>query len=255
MSAASPGREGAVGSLDRGLAVLQLLGSTERPLDVSDVATALRLGRSSAYRLIHRLEEHGWVRTDKSTAVRLGLSAAIVGARSMEDLDLLREARKHLHDLTTQTQETTFLAIADGTWMVYVLQAVGPQVVRMSCTLGSRRRLHATALGRAYLAALPEHERDAMLADLTAATGTTHSGMAELRADFAVVRTRGYAIDDGETEAGVRCVASAVIGPLRRPVASISVAGPADRIRGAETAIYTAVLATARALSTVAGAP
>jgi len=123
--------------------------------------------------------------------------------------------------------------------------------VTMSAQLGSRRPLHCTALGKAYLAALPADELAARLSTLALdrRTAATITDPAALAAELELVRRRGWAVDAEEVEEGVVCLGAAVRDHRRRAVAAISVAGPADRVRAKAGRLGPLVAETAEAIS------
>jgi DNA-binding IclR family transcriptional regulator len=126
----------------------------------------------------------------------------------------------------------------------------------MQCRVGRRNPAHCTSVGKAMLAHLPDREVDEILRQRgierrTAATLTTP---AELKADLAAIRARGYAIDDEEVEEGVRCVSMAVPGHNGRPIAAITVSAPSFRMPVEKAPIVAAsILRAARALSIESG--
>jgi len=114
--------------------------------------------------------------------------------------------------------------------VVYVAQAPSSRhTVRMFTEVGRRVFAHCTGVGKAVLAQLPE----AVAGEVVAAAGmparTDHTivDVDELAAELARVRAQGYAVDDGEQERGVRCVAVTLPGI---PRTAISVSGPASRL-------------------------
>ncbi|HET6186246.1 MAG TPA: IclR family transcriptional regulator C-terminal domain-containing protein, partial [Trebonia sp.] len=92
-----------------------------------------------------------------------------------------------------------------------------------------RVALHCTGVGKALLAAVPPAQASRLIgaAPLAALTAGTITDPAALHAEVALTRTRGYALDEGEMETGVRCVAVGLPGAA--PMA-ISVSGPAARM-------------------------
>jgi IclR family acetate operon transcriptional repressor len=139
--------------------------------------------------------------------------------------------------------------------MVYAMQEVGPQVVKVSSKLGGRAPLHASGLGKAYLSGLPDGEAIAVIdrLDLIQWTPTTITSREALITAVRQDRARGYSIDDAEREPGVRCIAAPIRDAAGAPVASLSVAGPTDRIRAAQSAIIDAVRATTAGISAELG--
>lgn len=124
------------------------------------------------------------------------------------------------------------MAVVDDDAVVYVYKEEGPQSVTMSSRLGSRRPLHCTGLGKAYMSALPEEARRSLIGrlDLRRFTPNTITDAGALERELGLVARRGYAVDDVEVEEGVACYAAPVLDHRGVPVAAVSVAGPAERI-------------------------
>jgi len=101
----------------------------------------------------------------------------------------------------------------------------------MSGSVGTRAPVHSTAVGKALLAFQPDEVVDGVLArGLPASTPNTLTDARALRRELAAVRSRGYAIDDEESEVGLRSIAAPIRNDAGQVVASISIAGPAHRI-------------------------
>jgi IclR family transcriptional regulator, acetate operon repressor len=235
VSAVQAGQQGErSGTLERGLRLLQFFAAAGEATP-AEAAKATGLSRSATYRIAERLG---------SEAVRLGMAA-------LASLEVTRVAPPHLRRLADQTRETVNLAVVDGDEVVYIDKEEGPLAVKMSAQLGSRRPLHCTALGKAFLAALPPGELPARLAALELArhTAATITDPAALAAELERVRARGWAVDDEEVEEGVFCLGAAVRDHRRLAVAAISVAGPAYRLRPRADRVGALVAETAAAIS------
>jgi IclR family transcriptional regulator, acetate operon repressor len=117
--------------------------------------------------------------------------------------------------------------------------------------LGTRRPLSCSALGKAYLAALPPDELANRLRRL-ALVRLTDSSIVEVRAfrnELDATVARGYAVDEQEAEDGVACVGAAVRDYTGRPVAAISIAGAAERMPGKRAAVVPLLTAAADEIS------
>jgi IclR family acetate operon transcriptional repressor len=99
----------------------------------------------------------------------------------------------------------------------------------MFTEVGRRVYAHCTGVGKALLAQLPADEvrRIVATAGMPARTDNSITDVDSLLSELERVRTLGYAVDDGEQEVGVRCVAVAVPGS---PTSALSVSGPASRV-------------------------
>jgi len=255
MSTRTPADEPTTGALARGLTILELVASQGR-VGVADIAAALGISRSAAYRLVSQLRDRGFLAESRDGGVRLGGNAIRLGLQALGGVDLLDLAAARLRELVDRIRETAFLATVDGNEVVYVLQEVGPNAVTMTAKPGSHRPLYCTGLGKAYLAALPDAERDRLIESMTmrAVTPSTITDPDVLRTELVVTTARGYAIDDAELEPETRCIAAVVRDHRGTPVAAISVGGPAERILGKQEEIVAAVLETVDQLSHDLGA-
>ena len=101
-------------TLDRGLAVLQLLGSREHAsgLTVTELAALLGVGRPVVYRLVATLEARDFVTRREDGRIRLGLAITRLSASV---LPLLREgALPALRALADEVGATAHLTVVDG---------------------------------------------------------------------------------------------------------------------------------------------
>jgi DNA-binding IclR family transcriptional regulator len=245
-----------VGSLARGIAAIELLASRESA-SVSEIAELLGLSRSTAYRLMATLEGWGWVEPAGAPGrLKLGIKAAEVGAAAIATVDITRVVGSYLRQLADEAQDTVFFAVFDVDAMVYLHVAHGDQPVQLSARMGSRRPLHATGLGKAYLSALPEVECRKIVAglNLVPLTPGTITSQELLEQEIAATRIRGYAIDNEEGELGVACVAAPILGRTGTPVGAISVAGPVYRVLPRSEQIGPLVAGAANHVSTRLGA-
>jgi IclR family acetate operon transcriptional repressor len=239
------------GTLERGLRLLQFFAAVGEATP-AEAAKATGLSRSATYRIADRLRGWGFLEPNPATdGLRLGSEAVRLGMAALASLEVTGVAPPYLRALADGTRETVNLAVVDGDAVVYIHKEEGTLAVKMTAQLGTRRPLHCTALGKAYLAALPHRELEARLAGLELArfTAATITDPAALAAELDRVRTRGYAIDDEEVEEGVYCLGAAVRDHRRRAVAAISVAGPAYRLRARAGQVGPAVAETAAAIS------
>ena len=183
----------------------------------SELARRLGLPKSSIANICNALAEIGLVRRI-GTGFSLGRKLAELGGAYLASVDQVQEFYDACRILPTGSEETVQLAILDGLEMTYLARHDGRQPVRLTSQIGRRLPATVTATGKAALASLPEDELDRRLAGLTVLpvlTANSIGSVEQLRADLAVVRGRGYAMDDEETVEGVVCFG--VMIPGRRP--------------------------------------
>lgn len=225
---------GAVQSVDRALDVLETLARSDGPMGVGELAAATGLPQGTAHRLLRSLQGRGYVRHDASRKYSLGAGAFRLGDAAQRSL--ARTARPHLERLVQLSGETANLAVLEGDDVVYLAQVPSPHSLRMFAEVGRHVSPHSTAVGKVLLAAMPPDQLDPLLARTGLAPRTQHTitDPGAFREELERTRARGWAVDEGEHEAGVRCVAVPV-GRGGEVLAAMSVSGPADRFAGAGT--------------------
>ena len=232
-SSASPeGRSGqatrGVQALSRAFEILEHMADAGGELSLSELTEVTELPMPTVHRLVRSLVNEGYVRQAASRRYALGPQLIRLGDTASRLLG--RWARPYLTELAETLGETTNMALLDGDEVVYVAQAPSKHSMRMFTEVGRRVLPHCTAVGKALLAQLPPGEADALLArtGLPAQTPHTITDPAELLKQLKQIRVQGWAMDDGEQELGVQCIAVPVVGAPER--SAISVSGPEGRI-------------------------
>jgi IclR family acetate operon transcriptional repressor len=235
--AAVRGRQAPVGAghtqaLSRGLALLEALAATEGGATLTAVAERLALPAPTAHRLLATLEQAGYVQQGPGGEWLVGVRAFRVGSAFLDHRNLVVQAYPHLKRLMEQSGETTNLAVIDDGEAVFVEQVQCRELMRMSTKLGARAPLHASGVGKAMLAAMPDDAVSAALAKrgLVQHTVRTVTSRERLARELETTRGRGYAIDDEEHADGLRCVAAPIWDENGEAWAAISLAGPTSRI-------------------------
>lgn len=240
-----------VGTLERGLAILQFFKNAHET-SIQDLADGLSLSRSTAYRLAEKLRELGFLEINSvSGKLRLGLEAMQIGVAALQSTDVMQIAPDYLTRLSEQAAASANLAVFDVDRMVLLHREQGPHAVTVSARLGSYRPMQASSLGKAYLAAMGEGEREALISrlDFRPYAPNTITDPAQLRREIVEIHTLGYAIDRSEFEPTLSCCAAAVYDHRRQPVASISVSGLTELIMPRIGDLGPLVRDTARAIS------
>lgn len=220
-----------VATLDRGLNMLEYL--AENP-DVGVTELARRTGstKSKAYRLLHTLEAHGYVRKDpEARTYALGYRTLFLAEHTHRQASLTRVAKAPMQRLAARTRENVHLIARDGADSICIALEESDQPLRLYAAVGRRGPLHAGGGSTVLLAHAPKAIREAVLAGpLEAYTDKTVTDPAQLRKVLADVRDRGWHHADEDVDPG----AFALSVPLRdysgEVVAALSVAGPCSRL-------------------------
>lgn len=233
--------------------VLQLVADAEVPPSAADLVRASGFPRPTLHRIVAALQVEGLLCPgSRPGTLALGPRLIMLASRSWGRSDLRLAAVEALKALRDQTGETVHLAVPSSGRMVYIEKLESPSVVRMASRIGASVDLHSTAVGKAWLAALPAARCEALLPGLalTAHTPKTVVSLDALRAQLADVRQRGWSVDDEENEPGIRCYGAAILGSDGTPVAAVSVSTLRFRQRRDPEAAYVApLLAACRAVA------
>lgn len=247
------GRAGGT-QLTRIIAVLDALARSSGGLTRPELGNQLGMGRATTHRIVALLVQHGLVRLDEHQRALLGLTAARWGLAALDQLEIRAVARPYLQGLATKLGETTHLAVQSGASATYLERVDSPRSVRLASKLGDVVPLHSTALGKCLLTRYNTSKDIAALlgTDLKPCTEATIVNVERLAAEVSAIRSAGYALDRGENEDGVCCVAAPVRDHTGEIVAAISASGPEERMVTIEP-IVDEVTHAAAALSAALG--
>ena len=231
--AKSKASSGSNQSLDRAIRLLERLAEAEQGVSLTDLSQQLGLAPATTHRLLNTFEKLDFIQQDEELGLWfIGVRAFIVGSAFLNRRDFVATARPYMHRLMEQSGETVNLAVLDKGEAVFISQVESHELMRMIVNLGSRTPVHASGVGKALLAVLPEYEVTKILhkSGLERITEKTIDTPAKLRTDLHETRRRGYAIDDEEHAIGLRCVAATLHDEFGEPLAALSVSGPKARI-------------------------
>ncbi len=219
-------------SVNNALRVLEAFSVEEPELGISELTRRLGLGRSSVYRLVATLKSRRYLDQDPATGkFRLGLQCFNLGATFINGLDIRQRVRPYLVQLVAETGETGHLVILEGDEIIYLDKVESRRPFSLSTRVGWKTAPHSTAAGKVLLAFLPSARLEEILpAKVPRFTANTITDRDELKKHLDEIRLAGYAVDHGENQVGVACVAAPVKNEKGDVVAAISVSGPAGRV-------------------------
>lgn len=219
---------GGVQSVERAFDLLEIMATAGDSIGLSQLSEVSGLPVPTIYRLVRTLVNRGYVRQLPSRQYSLGPRMIRLGESATRLLGAW--SRPHLAEVVKTTGETANMALLDDTKAVYVYQVPSEHSMRMFTEVGRRVYTHCTGVGKALLMQLPEDAVRQIVAraGMPAQTTFTLTDPDALLADLELSRHRGYALDEGEQEIGVRCFAVPV--PDAPIPTAISVSGPAARV-------------------------
>jgi IclR family KDG regulon transcriptional repressor len=239
-------------SVANSIRLLTSFSGDENELGITTLAGRLRLAKSTVHRLAATLTSAGFLEQNAETGrYRLGVALFELGALVRRRMDVANEARPKLRELLEKTGETVQLGIVDHFSVLYVYEMESPRAIRMAAAVGGRAPLHCTAVGKVLLAfQAPEYVREVVQQGLTAYTPRTVTKRDALLAMLDEVREREHAVDDEESESGLRAIAAPVRNHTGSVIAAVGVAAPVQRMskKQMQTCVP-GVIATAAAVS------
>ena len=243
---------GRLSSVTSALRVLKVFSDGESELGISGIAQRLQLAKSTVHRLAVTLASEGFLEQNAQNGrYRLGLSLFSLGALVRQRMDVSNQAHSLLAALRDKTQETVHLAILNETSIIYLHNLESAQAIGTRSYIGTRKPAFCTSEGRVLLAFNPPEMVAAVLReDLVQRTPKTITNPKLLRQLLEEVRHSGYAIDDEESEDGMRSVAAPIRDISGKAIAAIGLAGPIQRLTKKEVRrLVPDVLAAALAVS------
>lgn len=229
-----------VPALTRGLQLLMQFSRDERELSGAELARRLKVPRASIFRLLHTLEQLGFVeRVGETTQYRLGVAVLRLGFEYLASMELTEHGRPVLDALRDATGYSAHLVVRDGHEVVFVAKSTGHHALFHSIQVGARLPAHATVLGRILMAGMDTTALGDLFggAPLKAYTTHTPTSVKKLKTLIDQHQALGYAISQGGFETGISTIAAPVFDDRRAVVAAVSITVPAQQIEAPRTTV------------------
>jgi IclR family transcriptional regulator, KDG regulon repressor len=243
-------------SVANSMRLLSSFSGDEDELAITTLAQRLGLAKSTVHRLASTLASAGFLEQNRDNGrYRLGVALFELGALVRRRMDVANEARPHLRELLEKTGETVQLGIVDHYSVLYVYEMESRRAIRMAAAVGARAPLHCTAVGKVLLAfQSAEYIRETLDRGVTAFTENTVTRREAVLEVLEEVRSRDHAIDDEESESGLRAIAAPVRNHTGLVIAALGVAAPVQRMnkKVMQTTVPT-VMSIAQAVSSRLG--
>ena len=227
-----------VPSVQRALAVLELVGRSRERLTLSVTGQHLGVPLSTLHGLASTLVHLGYLeREEPAKTYRLGPKVGELAAAYHARIDLVAVAQGAMDRLREQSGETVSLTVLEGNQIVFIDKRPGQGRVQVVNPIGTRLLAHATGAGKAMLAYLPEVELDNLYPEeeLPWLTSYTIATRRKLKQALVRIRERGYAFDNQESERGLWAVAACIRDARGYPVGAINIVAPLFRVRSQDS--------------------
>jgi len=219
-----------VGSLQRGLGVMEILAAHPAGLTLTQTADLAGLTRAGARRFLLTLVASGYALQDGR---RFTLSPRLLSvARTwLQGASLWSFAEPFMRRVSQQLNESCSAAVLSGEDVVYVARVPGRHILSVALHVGTRLPAWCTSMGRVLLSDLPPPDLRAFL-DRATIERRTEKSIADrpaLAARIALAADTGFALVDEELELGLRSIAVPIRDRSRRIVAAINVSTQSSR--------------------------
>ncbi|MEU9133519.1 IclR family transcriptional regulator [Kitasatospora sp. NPDC048540] len=249
---------GPIQSLSRAAAILRLLAGGERRLGLSEVATALDLAKGTAHGILRTLQQEGFVEQDaESGKYQLGAELLRLGQSYLDVHELRARALVWADDLARASGETVYLGVLHQRGVLIVHHVFRPDDTRQVLEVGSMQPLHSTALGKVLLAYDPVARGELGEEPLEAYTLRTLTDPADVDAECALIRERGWSDSVEETWEGVASIGALIQDRRRNPVGAVCISGAVETVCEdgfVKPSLVASVRSAARAISRDLGA-
>lgn len=250
----STGRTGS-SVLERAFSLLEVIGSDGTSVGLAELARRAGLPKATAYRLANQLIDlHVLERAGQE--YQLGLKLFELGNSVTRQRELREAALPFMEDLYEATHETIHLGVLDEIEVLYAEKIAGRRKCSVPTTLGIRKPLYCTGLGKAILANSGPRLLESVIQNgLLRRTRYTITDPHRLQVELKRAAESGVSYDREEYELGITCVGSPLLNRTGRAWAAISVTGPTTRFRPERTAaaVRTAALGLTRVLNNQSG--
>jgi len=232
MTTGTAAEAGGVRVLHKTLDILETIRSRDAGFKLAELSRQVELPKATVYRILTTLEGRGYLDRASDGSYRMAKKLFNLQRSESEEQILNRVALPVMEQVVDATKETVNLGILDAGEVVVINTVESPQAVRMSSKIGNRRHLHSTALGKIFLAGLPEKEflRLIRMKGTPRLTDHTLTTKADVVEEINRVRKQGWAMDNQENEIEGRCIGAPILTPDGRVVAALSISGPVFRM-------------------------
>lgn len=222
-------------SVGRVFSILESLASARSGATLTELALKAGAPKTSLVGLLAGLAAEGCVERDNDGRYLLGPRFLSLAMQAVSGRDTIELARPFLAGLVEATGETAVLGVLapDADLAIYLDRVESANPIRYAVTIGERRELHCTAIGKMLLAHfdddhLARYFTAAPLKRFTSSTVTSRNG---LLAEIAAIRRDGIARTSDERVIGASGLAAPILAADGSLVAALLIAGPSERMR------------------------
>jgi IclR family pca regulon transcriptional regulator len=219
-----------VGSLGKGLAVMEILAANPAGLTLTEMAAKADMTRAGARRFLLTLVDSGYA-IQQERRFLLSPRLLTVARTWLQGSSLWTYAEPFLREVAGKFNESSSAAVLSGEDIVYVARIPGRHILSVALNVGTRLPAWCTSMGRVLLSDMPTADLRTFLgsARIVAHTPKSITDLRKLEREIADVAVQGYAVIDEELEIGLRSIAVPVRDRAGRVVAAINISTQSSR--------------------------
>jgi len=220
-------------ALQKGIDALSFL-STRVSARVTDIARAIGVNKSTAYRIMETLKESNFVEKNPDThKYKIGPAILNLSSHFYSSRLVINVARINMKKLSEETQESTHLAVLSNNCAIIIEQMLVDSRVVVNAQIGKVEPLHCSSVGKCILAYMEDDEREKTMAEISydIYTENTIRNADMMRNEAAAIRKCGYAVDNREVSNNVVCVAVPIFNGNGKCIYSLGISGTAQRMK------------------------
>jgi IclR family acetate operon transcriptional repressor len=202
-------------------------------MSLTNIAETGGQSAPTCYRILTTLKKHRIVEFDEASQLwHVGLEGFRIGMNFVGRTRIAEQSRPVMQRIMSETGETANLAILDRGEVTFISQVETHEPIRAFFRPGTRGPGHASGIGKAIMAFLPEDQaRGSLPESLPRYTANTIIKREAFMAELEAIRRRGFSIDNEERTEGMRCIAAPVFNAYGEAVAGVSLSGPSVRVK------------------------
>lgn len=238
--------------LEKTFKILGLFADQPKALSIKEMSELLGYSKSTIFRIIKNLEDVAYLEKDpENQKYKLGFGLYYLGTLAESHTLIRRVARPYLERLNEECEETVHLAVIHQGQALYLEKIQSKKVLQVISRIGTKLPCHCSGVGKMLLSALPPEELKQIILEkgLPSFTRNTITDIQNLSRELDSIRQQGYAIDNEEIEAGLKCIAAPIRDPTRGVVAAVSISAPDNRFDGDFSSFKFLILKTANQIS------
>lgn len=217
----------------KALDILDCFSLERQELGITEIAKIIGYGKSTVYAIVKTLEKNRYLKqNNENKKYSLGFKIIERAYVLLEQMNIRKITFPFLKKLSEKYKENVHLAILDRQEVVYIEKFENAPSLGIRSYVGHRTCLHSTALGKVFLAFLPEEEINNIIQNISLKkrTPNTITDPSELKLNLVQIKKAGYAIDNEEHQIGGMCIGGPIFDFSGKVTAAFSISVPIVRI-------------------------